>query len=1085
MQRMLWLSEQISAGASAYNLPRVLLIKGALQAETLRATFQTLLRRHAALRTSFVECDGDILQEIHHDVAIDLASLNLTGLPEAQRMDEALRLAAEQAGQKFDLGRAPLMRLLLLRIDADRHVLVLVIHHIITDGWSMSIIFDELAEFYESIAGGGVPGLPPPKLQFADFAAWEQEHLTGPGVEADLAYWRSVLQGCPESLELPYDHARPAARTQRGATHGFVIAPDVAAGLEALCQRERATLYMGLLTVFQILLSRYSHRQDIPVGTPVVGRNDPDLAGVVGCFVNTLVMRTDLSGDPSFSHALLRVREVVLGALDHQELSFQVLLAHLPPRQDREHAPIFQVMLILHNGPRQVTRLAGLEIEELAFSGGMTKFDLTLEVVTQSGGLYCQFEYSTDLFEAATIERMAGHFANLLSGAVHAPETPISRLPLLDQEQRMQILVEWNRTEAAYDRDQRIEEAFADAVQRAPHAIALIEGDRRVTYAELDRRADSVAQALRWRGMPRDEAVGVHLGRSVDAFAAILGTLKAGFPYVPLDTAQPAARLHRLIADCGCAVVLTRRGLIGALPASVDAIAVDADEPARQGPPAPAGDVPHRNLAYIIYTSGSTGDPKGVMGGHRATQNRFDWMYRAYPFAPGEVCCQKTSLGFVDSIWEMLGPLLRGVPIVIADDDDVMDPRRLIALLAEAGVTRLVLVPALLQVLLDHAPDLGARLPALWHWTTSGDYLSAELARRFHAACPGAVLLNLYGSSEVAADVTAYEVRQLHGNRPVPIGKPISNTRVYVLDQHLEPVPIGVSGQIHVGGDCLSAGYWRRPDLTAERFVASPFDGGASKLFATGDQGRFLADGTVEYLGRQDRQIKIRGYRVELGEVEAHLAAHPGVAQAAVACTAGPLGEARDIVAYVVGQGGAAPPAEALRAFLATRLPRYMVPAIFVELPALPMLPSGKIDCRALPAPPSAGGESTSQNQEPRNETEAELASLWRELLHIGKIGVAQNFFDLGGNSLLAMQLLARIRRQFDVDIAVRLLFETPTIEALAREIAAARQSGAKPRRARVRPLPRQQPNLDALAAELGKLTPEQIERLLGQVRGS
>ena len=431
-----------------------------------------------------------------------------------------------------------------------------------------------------------------------------------------------------------------------------------------------------------------------------------------------------------------------------------------------------------------------------------------------------------------------------------------------------------------------------------------------VSYAELDHRSNQIARALIARGIPAEAPVGVYLPRSVDAYVAILGILKAGHPYMPLDVSQPAARLHRLVADCGCGQILTRRDLARALSGTTEAILVDADSAIWTGPrDMPLAPRPGSEVAYVIYTSGSTGDPKGVMGTHRGCMNRFEWMYRAWPFLAGDVCCQKTALGFVDSVWEMFGPLLAGVTVVIANDDDVLDPARLLALLVEAGVTRLVLVPTLLSALLDHTPDLGAGLPRLRLWTTSGEYLSADLAARFRQACPGALLLNLYGSSEVAADATWHEVREPRDNHPVPIGRPISNTRIYILDSHLDPVPIGVKGQIYVGGDCLAAGYWRSPDLTAERFVPNPFDLESSRLFATGDLGRFLADGSIEYLGRLDHQVKIRGYRIEPGEVEMHLAAHPGVRKAAVVATSGALGDARKLVAYVVGRSNLAPPA--------------------------------------------------------------------------------------------------------------------------------------------------------------------------------
>jgi amino acid adenylation domain-containing protein len=520
------------------------------------------------------------------------------------------------------------------------------------------------------------------------------------------------------------------------------------------------------------------------------------------------------------------------------------------------------------------------------------------------------------------------------------------------------------------------------------------------------------------------------------------------------------------------------------LPATTGAMLVDEDPAiwagSRDTPLAPG---PGSELAYVIYTSGSTGDPKGVMGTHRGCMNRLEWMYRAWPFLPGEVCCQKTALGFVDSIWEMFGPLLAGIPAVIASEDDVLDPERLLKLLGEAGVTRLALVPTLLSALLDHAPDLATRLPRLRHWTTSGEYLSTALAARFKQAVPNAMLLNLYGSSEVAADATWHEVRELRDNSPVPIGRPIGNTRVYILDSHLEPVPIGVKGQIYVGGDGLAAGYWRRPDLTVERFVPDPFEPGAGRLFATGDLGRFLADGSIEYLGRLDRQVKIRGYRIEPGEVEMHLAAHPDVRKAAVISTSSALTDAPKLVAYVVGRSNLAPSAEDLRAFLRARLPQYMVPAEFVKMHELPLLPSGKVDLRALPPPPE-NAKAPPRVVAPRTPTEARLAAFWCEVLEVPQVGVTDDFFDIGGDSLLAMQLLARIRKQLEVEIPIRSLFDTPTIDRLAREIETAKANGYAPRRDHIWPQPAREPRVDLLAVELGKLSPEQIEFLFRQVRG-
>ena len=1086
-QRMFWLLEQIEPETPVYNLPRALLITGNLDVIALSETFRLLQARHEVLRTGFVEREGKILQQVHDNVSLPLPILDLTHVAAAERQPEALRLAAEEGCKPFDLGRAPLLRLQLLRLGAEEHLLLLVLHHIIADGWSMSVLFDEIASIYESCIRGEMPDLAALPLCYSDFARWQHEHLTEAALAPDVAYWEQNLRGCPELLELPTDRRRPAVQSHRGARHSMVVDATLTQRLKQHCGREGATLFMGLLAIFQLLLQRYSGQDDIPVGTPVAGRNDPDLAGLVGCFVNTIILRTDLSGDPSFSGLLRRVREIALEGYAHQELPFEQLLVHLKPHRNRSHAPLFQTMFILQNAPKQVARIVGVEIEELELDSGLAKFDLTLEVMEQEGGLYCSFEYSSDLFDAPTIERLAQHFITLLSAAVDVPETPISRLPLLSAAERERILVEWNRTHFDYPRDLRLDAAFEQQVRRTPEGIALVEAGRPTTFAELDQRANHIAHALVARSLPADAPVGVHLTRSVDTVAAILGILKAGLPYVPLDLAQPSARLHRLVANSGCRLVLTRGALRQALPATVETLLLDADQELWRGPQnAPPQVGAGSNLAYVVFTSGSTGEPKGVMGTHRATINRCEWMYRAYPFTAGEVCCHKTALGFVDSIFEIFGPLLRGVPNRILADEDVIDPDRLIELLAEADASRIVLVPTLLRVLLDHAPNLGARLPRLRLWSSSGEDLPDTLARRFREACPEALLLNLYGSSEVAADVTCHAVREVRAEVPVPIGKPIANAEVYILDRHLQPVPVGVPGQILVGGDCLSAGYWRRPDLTRERFLPNPFRPNAPPLFATGDQGRFLSDGSIEYLGRRDSQVKIRGYRVELGEVESHLLQHVGVRQATLSVMSEETGGSTQIVAYVAGRNGDMPPSEELRGFLRDRVPQYMVPAIFVEIGELPLLPSGKVNRAALPVPAAASARGPANDKvQPRNATEAALATIWTDLLHVPKVGVHQNFFDLGGHSLLAMQVLARIRRQFEVDVPIRKLFELPTIDRLAGEIDCVRAAGGTPRLRAIRPRPRNTVDTDALAAELGKLSPEQIELLLQQVRKS
>lgn len=1077
-QRMFWLLEQTAPEEAVYNLPRAFKIGGPLDVQLVRVVFQALLRRHDILRTSFTAQDGELFQRVHDDIDIEVNVRDLSHLPLSMAEVEALKIASEEARKPFNLEHPPLLRVVLLRLHPEEHILVLVMHHIITDGWSISILFRDIAELYGEVARGWQPRHVPSSVRYTDFAEWQQQFVDGPPAK-EIVFWKNNLHGCPALLELPTDRPRPAVQSHRGSIERFRIDNVQTEKLKELCVGEGITPYMALLAILQVLLSRYSGKYDIPVGTPVAGRNHPEITNLVGCFVNTLVLRGDLSGNPRFHELLARVRAVALEAYAHQELPFELLLAGLKCERTPSNTPLFQVMFVLQNVPKQVIRLPGLVLEELELHSGLAKFDMTLEIVEDEDGLYCQLEYRSDLFERSTIERMARHFQNLLSSAIENPACPITELNLLGEFERKQLLVDWNATTAEYQQDLTIPRAFEEQVRRSPDAVALTEPGRYISYSELDRSANQLAHALVARGVQPETPVGIYLKRSADAIVALLAVLKAGAFYVPLDTSQPKHRLHLLVSACNCEIALTDRALRYDLPDFVECLLLDADQAFWRSQPETVPDCRIGELAYMIFTSGSTGVPKGVVGTHRATMNRLEWMYRTYPFSSAEVCCQKTALGFVDSIWEIFGPLLRGVPNVIIPAELLIDPEKLLALLARARVTRIVLVPTLLSVLLEHAADLGSRVPMLKLWTASGEYLSVELTKRFLSACPEAVLLNLYGSSEVAGDAIFYEVGDITGLSTIPIGKPIANTQAYILDEFLQPVPIGAPGMLYIGGECLAKRYWGRPDLTSERFIPNPFGAKSDRLFATGDRVRFLPDGNIEYLGRLDTQIKLRGFRVDLGEIEANLVAHPSVRQAAVTVTGGDA-DRRQLVAFVVGRDEAAPPLQQLRDFLGARLPQYMVPAVFVELTDLPLLPSGKVDRGSLSTPPSAVGHA-GEKLAPRNDVETRLASIWRELLGVGELGVTENFFALGGDSLLAMQVLARVRKVFEVEISIRSLFDRPTIEELAREIERAKTTGAAASTPAI--TARARPNIEEISAELARLSPEQIEKLLEQVR--
>jgi len=676
---------------------------------------------------------------------------------------------------------------------------------------------------------------------------------------------------------------------------------------------------MILLAAFQTLIWRYTGSEDILVGTPIAARGDANLEKLIGFFVNTLVMRGDLSGNPSFVELLRRTREATIEAYEHQDLPFETLVQALRPQRSLSYTPLFQVMFVLQNTPKQTLDLSGLSLEELVFDSGSAKFDLTLEVVEHSG-LHCTIEYCTALFDKRSIQRLAQHFETLLGDILRNPDRPLSDLHNLNEAARRELLFQFNATEAEYRRNARLDRIFEEQVERTPDRVALIEGETEITYRDLNARATALARLLVKKEFSQHRPVGVYMERSIDAVVAFLAALKANTPFVPLDISNPKRRLELLIRDSGCGVILTHRGLCGGLPECIETISLDdlnvPDDGSRRELP---GDGTCDDLAYIIYTSGSTGVPKGVEGSHRAAINRFEWMWRTYPFSADDTCCQKTALGFVDSIWEIFGPLLGGVRAVVVPDDFLLDLDKLVALLGRHDVTRIVLVPSLLRAMLDVIPDIATRLPKLTLWSASGETLSPELVRRFREVLPTATLLNIYGSSEVSADVTFYEVDGTNSLASVPIGRPISNTQIFVLDRFKNLVPPLVRGEIHVGGDCLARGYWKQPELTTQRFIQNRFRPDRSRcLFATGDCGRVLANGTIEYLGRLDLQIKFRGIRIEPGEIEANLTAHPLVRDAVVAVRGDPS-ETQRLIAYVVRSEGSSSLTEELRSFLRAR----------------------------------------------------------------------------------------------------------------------------------------------------------------------
>jgi aspartate racemase len=1034
-QQRLWFLEQLQPGSAAYTMSAALRLKGLLNTTALEQSLCEIVRRHEIFRTTFSAVDGRPVQVISSVMDVKLRRVELQALPESERESETQQWSTQEAQRPFDLAQGLLMRAVLLHLAAEEHVLLLTMHHIIFDGWSKGVFWRELTVLYDAFTAGKPSPLPELSIQYADFAHWQQQWLQGEVLETQLAYWKQQLAGLP-TLQVPTDRPRPAVQTFHGARQSVVISLSLMQALKHLSQQCAVTLFMTLLAAFQALLHRYTGQDDIPVGSLIANRNRVELEALIGFFINTLVLRTDLSGDPTFRALLDRVREVCLGAYTHQDLPFEKLLEQLRPPRDLSRNPLFQVMFVLHNTPRQVPTLAGLTVSPQEIDGQTARFDLTLDLWETPEGLRGWFEYNTDLFDVATIIRMAEHLQTLLESIVANPKQHLSQLLLLTADERQCLLVEWNTTQMDYPHDHCLHQVFEVQVAQTPDAIALICEGELLTYRELNRRANQVAYHLRELGVGPEILVGLCMERSLEMVVGLLGILKAGGAYVPLDPAYPLERLAFMLADAQVPAVLTQDRFIAYLPSpGVQVICLDSewDIFARQSDQNLVSGVWADNLAHVLYTSGSTGMPKGVLGTHRATLNVLAWLWQAYSLTPQEVCVQKTSMSFVDSIQELLAPLLCGFPTVLIPDEVLKDLDQFVQTLAAHHVTRILLVPSLLRALLDTYDDLQRQLPHLQLWFTGGEVLPRELWERFQARMPQSRLVNIYGASEDAADATWYDTGSMNKNLvSVPIGRPIANTQTYVLDRSLQPVPIRVPGELHVGGAGLARGYLNRPELTAEKFIPHPFstEPGA-RLYKTGDLARYLPDGNLEYLGRLDHQVKIRGFRIELCEVEAGLEQHAAIRQAVVLAREYAPGDAR-LVAYIITSQEPAPTSSELRGFLKAKLPEYMVPAAFVVLEALPLTPSGKVDRQALPQPEWSRPQLESALVVPQDALEHQLAQIWQDLLGVKPIGMQDDFFELGGHSLLAVQLFAQIEKCTGKRLPLATLFQGPTIAYLA-----------------------------------------------------
>ncbi|WP_163777850.1 non-ribosomal peptide synthetase [Myxococcus vastator] len=1029
-QQRMWFLEQFQGPSGAYNMPAALRLEGALDVAALQRSLDEIVRRHEVLRTRYGQHQGQPFQRVLPPASVTMPQVDLQHLPADARQAEVRRRATEEAGRPFDLSKDLPLRMSLLRLDPREHVLLLTLHHVACDGWSLGVLIRELAALYRAFSTGEPSPLSELALQYGDFARWQQERATRGDLQPHLSWWRDHLAGAPALLELPTDRPRPANQRFHGATHRFTVPPELTARLKQRSREAEATLFMTLLSAFGVLLSRSSRQEDLVIGTPIANRV-PQTEPLIGLFVNSLPLRLQVDGARPFYELLTRVRQDTLSAYAHQTLPFEQLVEALQPARDPSYAPLFQVLFTLQNTPSEVLSLSGLTLEQLEFESGTTQFDLSLSMAETARGLVSELNYNTDLFDAATVERMSGHLLTLLAAIAEDPTRSVRELPLLTGPERLRLLREWNDTARDLPLPGSLHGLFEQQAARRPNATAVRFESRALTYRELDEQANRLANHLRQLGVEPGHRVGIFLERSVELLVGLLGILKAGAAYVPLDPLYPSDRLAHILDDSGVSLLLTEPELAAQVPAYLGKRMVMA-EASGASTTSPQVTLAGTNLAYVLYTSGSTGRPKGVAVPHAAVVNFMASMQRAPGMTEQDTLFAVTTVAFDISVLELFLPLSVGASVVIASRETALDGTRLMRALAESGATVMQATPSTWRMLLT----LGWQGSPTLKLLCGGEAIPSELVEPLCSR--GASLWNMYGPTETTIWSTT---TRLEPGRRITLGRPIGNTQVYVLDAALHPVPLGVTGALYIGGHGVAQGYLHRPDLTAERFVPDPFGqvpGG--RLYDTGDLVRALPDGTLEYLGRGDGQVKLRGFRIELGEIEARLAQVPGVLEAAVKLW--DVSGHAELVAYVRSGAEAAAEALSIRQHLAAHLPAYMLPSHFVTLESFPRTANGKLDRKSLPAP-SANPRASAAYEAPRTPTEVQLAAIWRDVLAVDQVGARDNFFDLGGQSMKAVQVVARIQESWKVEVSLRVLFEHPTLDALAKHLETLQQPGA------------------------------------------
>jgi amino acid adenylation domain-containing protein len=1042
-QERLWFLHQFEPQSTAYNTPLAYRLAGPLDVTALQQAVNEIVRRHEILRTTFRVLEGKNIQVIAPTTMVALTIVDFAEMSHEQQKESVQREIEKDFQAHFDLSAGPVFLGKLIRLRTGEHLLLFNFHHAFTDGWSRGVFDRELSTLYADFHLGCAVSLPALPLQYADYAVWQRQWLQGRELERHMEYWRSQLADAP-SLELPTDRPRPSQQTFAGARHAFNLSPELSARLKAFNQREGVTPFMTLLAAFQVLLSRYSGQQDILVGTMIANRQRVKLELLIGCFVNTLVMRCDLTGEPDFCEVVSRTRRTALDAYEHQDLPFEKLVEELNPVRDQSRHPLFQVMFTMQNAPEHPLALAGLEVSHFPLPQKTIHIDWEVHFWEREDGWLGEFLFNTNLFDRETIERMACHYLTLLEGALVEPQRPVSQLPMLCEAERHQLLVEWNRTEREYPRDKCIHQLFEEQVERTPDAVAVVFEKNSLTYRELNNQANRLAHQLHSLGVKPGNFVGLRVERSLEMVVALLGILKAGGAYWALEENLPEERFRLMLADAQPRVLLARRksvkhfsGLAGKtlVDSPTGAITVAAIEDLLES--SPRGIIPNTPLnqagdpAYVSYTSGSTGRPKGVVVPHRGVV-RLVKETNYVSLNAEETLLHLSPLSFDASTFEIWGALLNGGRVVLLPPG----PPTLAEIggaIRRHGVTTLWLTAGLFHLMVDERLD---DLKPLRQLLAGGDVLSPERVRKARNSLPGCRIINGYGPTENTTFTCSYEVQDERELAPgVPIGRPIANTRVYVLDSHLQPVPVGVAGELFAGGDGVARGYLHQPQLTAERFIPDPFSGKTgARLYRTGDLVRWRPDGNLEFLGRLDSQVKIRGFRIELGEVEAALRAQPEVREATVVVREDMPGDKR-LVAYLVAKDKEKPDASILRMRLAKMLPDYMIPNSFAWLDQLPLTASGKMNRKALPAPEAGAGNISNESGQPVSLLELELTRIWRRLFQREDIGRRDNFFALGGHSLMAARMAAEIDKRLGGKLPIAALFQSPTIESLARRL--------------------------------------------------